>query len=421
MAKQTDQNDSGHRRRVLMLTNRLPYPPDRGDRIRSYHILRTLCDHFDMAVACTSFEPVWLQHHQLLATMAQRVAILPIREQWSRLQGARALLSGAAITPAWYFRIALGEQILQWHEQQPFDAVLTFCSGMIRYARLLTDPTGRAARLPVPRHVIDLVDVDSAKWLDYAENSWAPLRWLYRTEAKRLRRIEAGRHDRFDAITVTTRAEAEIFRQHVGDHMEPAVVSNGVDLEYFEPQQDKDAKTLLFVGVLDYKPNVDGIAWFVEHVMPRLRQAEPEANLKIVGRQPTQRVLDLDGRPGVEVIGSVPDVRYYLRKASVVIAPLRIARGVQNKVLEAMASSRATVCTAGAARGIDATVGEHLLVADEPDQWVEQIRRLFNDGSLRRGIASAARNLVEQRYDWVSCLQPMVRLLGDDRENLSPA
>ncbi len=416
MTHQADQA-SPRKRRVLMLTHRLPYPPDRGDRIRSYHMLRTLCEHFDMAIACTSDEPVWLQHHQLLSTMAQRVAIMPIGPRWSRWRGLRALAMGRAITPSCYFRLGLGQQILQWHEQAPFDAVLTFCTGMIEYARLLTSPrNGVPAQLPTPRHVIDLVDVDSVKWRQYARGTWVPMRWVFQAEARRLSQIEAGRHDRFDAVTVTTHAEAEVYRNSVGGDIQPHVVTNGVDLEYFEVQPDAHSKTIVFVGVLDYRPNVDGITWFVEKVMPRMRQAEPEAQLVIVGRHPIRRVHDLAARPGVEVVGSVPDVRYYLARAAAVIAPLRIARGVQNKVLEAMASQRVVVCSPAAACGIDATDGEHLIVADQPQQWVEHIQRIFTDDAWRTRLASSARQLVEQRYNWSSCLQPMIELLNADHE-----
>jgi len=421
MEQASDQREGGARRRVLMLTHRLPYPPDRGDRIRSYHLLRTLSEHFEVAVACTTDEPVWLQHHQLLSTMATRVAIQPITARWSQLKGLRALLIGRAITPAYYHRDSLAEQIRQWHQQAPFDAILTFCSGMLEYARALTTSRSlrNAARPNGPYHVLDLVDVDSIKWQSYAAESPVPLRWIYGAEARRLRRIEAGRHDHFDAVTVTTPAEAQAYQKHVGQHANLTIVANGVDLEYFHPQPDNDSKSIVFVGVLNYRPNVDGIVWFVEQVMPRLLESEPNAKVSIVGRHPTPRVLQLAGRAGTQVVGSVPDVREYLRKASVVVAPLLMARGIQNKVLEAMASARAVVCSPSAAQGVDAEDEVHLLVADEPQQWVDQLARIMNDADLRNRIAAAARQRVEQRYDWKRAIQPMVDLIGGERRQVA--
>ena len=379
LSSATTPESPRHVNRVLMLTHRLPYPPDRGDRIRSYNLLKLLSEHFDLSVACTSDEPVWLQHHELLRTMAERVTIQPISATYSRMLGVAALAMGRAVTPASFYRVGLAEAIMQWHEEAPFDAVLTFCTGMVGYARLLMD--GRRHLGPRPRHVLDLVDVDSIKWQSYSRQHWPPMSWVYGLESHRLRQIEAGRSDHFDAITVISDAEADAYRKHVGNHPGIAVVGNGVDLEYFSPLPDASSNTLCFVGVLNYKPNADGITWFVETVMPLLRQRVPDAKLLIVGRHPTPAVRSLAGYPGVEVVGSVPDVRPYIEQSAAVIAPLKIARGLQNKVLEAMACAKPVVCSSEAAEGIKATDGEHFLVADMPVQWADHLQRVLTDAS----------------------------------------
>jgi sugar transferase (PEP-CTERM/EpsH1 system associated) len=396
-----------------MLTHRLPYPPDRGDRIRSYNLLKLLSRHFDLSVACTSDEPVWLQHHQLLRTMAKQVMIQPISNGYSRVRGMAALAAGGAVTPTSFYRTGLAEQIMQWHEEAPFDAVLTFCTGMIRYARLLTAVTAKGHRghAPAPRHVLDLVDVDSIKWESYARAQWPPMKWVYSAESRRLRRIESGALDHFDAVTVVSPAEAQAYRDHVGEHPGLAVVGNGVDHEYFSPLADNDSKTVCFVGVLNYKPNADGIAWFVHHVMPLLRQREPEAKVLIVGRHPTPAILALGEQPGVEVVGSVPDVRPFMEQSSAVIAPLQMARGVQNKVLEAMSCRKAVVSSPGAAAGIQADAGKHLLVAESPREWVDHLARVFSDATYRMALGRAARERVEQAYSWEEQLAPMVKLI----------
>lgn len=403
--------------RVLMLCHRLPYPPDRGDRIRSYHLLKQLANHFDMAIACTSDEPVWLQHHQLLSTIAKRVTIQPITRTVSAVRGGWALATGRAITPATFFRGALAEQMLQWHEEQPFDAVLTFCSGMVHYARLLTLPALRRRSICAadhdqpPRHVLDLVDVDSAKWRSYAQATLSPMRLVYGAEARRLKQIEAGKVDRYDAITVISEAEKQAYRDHVGADQPVHVVNNGVAIDYFRPAPDAGGHQLVFVGVLNYKPNTMALTWFVKHVMPRLRQRVDDAALMIVGRNPNETVLELDQVDGVKVVGSVPDVRDYLHQATAVIAPLQIARGVQNKVLEAMASGRAVVCSPEAADGIDACPDRELLIAKDPDQWCDKIAALFQSQDMRCRIAEAGRRFVEQHHDWSACARPMVDLL----------
>ncbi len=397
------------RQRVLMLTHRVPYPPDRGDRIRAFHTLRVLVEHCDVSLACTSDEPAWLQYHEALGEYVRQVAITPISPTVSRLRGGWAMLRGRPVTPASFFRQSLADTILQWHDKNPFDAVLTFCSGMIDYTRLLMN------RDDAPqRHVLDMVDVDSAKWDSYADDARGPLRWIYRAEARRLRPIERGDRDRIDHVAVVSDRERVTYIDAHGETDNLHVIGNGVDLDYFEPLADWDRPTIAFVGVLNYKPNVDGVIWFVRDVMPLLLERVPDAKLRIIGRHPTQRVWDLNEHAGVEVVGSVSDVRTYLRSSAAVIAPLRIARGVQNKVLEAMACARAVVVSPQAAEGVHAQDGRHLLVADTPQQWAQRLDHVLTSTPLRQRLARDARAQVELRYNWESQLRPLVHLLRGD-------
>ncbi|MCX5662956.1 MAG: glycosyltransferase [Planctomycetota bacterium] len=430
--------------RLLLLSHRVPYPPDRGDRIRAFHLLEFLSRSFDIAVACTSDEVVRLAQRQHLQQYARRVSIDAIDPTYSK---ARALVmaaaAGSALTPAYFFRRRLAHTILRWHAQDPFDAVLTICTSMIGYARLLV-PAATSTQTPAslapeaassapspdvvsaeapgpppaagrshasPRHVLDLVDVDSLKWETYAATGSPPMSWIYALEARRLSPIEAGRQDRLDAVTLVSAAEAEVYRQRAPEARPPVVVSNGVDLAYFAPTPDPMTRTIAFVGVLDYAPNVEGIVWFVREVMPLLKPVIPDVRLLVIGKHPTPAVQMLGREPGVEVVGAVPDVRVYLARSAAVIAPLRMARGVQNKVLEGMAAGRTVVCSGPAAKGIDAQPGRDLLVADTPQEWVDTLSRVLREPEFRRSIAQAARRRVEERYAWATCLEPMARLL----------
>jgi sugar transferase (PEP-CTERM/EpsH1 system associated) len=412
--------DEVGRGRVLMLTHRVPYPLDRGDRIRAFHILEHLAKRVEVCLACASDEPVGQEQRRVLSELVggeERLAIRRIHGGYSKVRGLAGLMVGKAVTPTYFYRRDLAKVIGKWHGDRPFDAVFTYCTGMIGYARALMKEIDRArvgARLP--RQVIDLVDVDSVKWADYAEQSARPMRWVYQTESKRLREIEAGKRDAFERIFLVSDAEVKTYREHVGERRGLTTLRHAVDGEYFSALEDCDAQTLVFVGTLNYRPNCEGIVWFAQQVMPVLRRRRPEARLMIVGRHPTAQVKALDGREGVEVVGSVADVREYLRKASVVVAPLRLARGVQSKVLEAMASARAVVCSPAAAEGIVAQEGEHLLVADRPEQWVEKIDMLMSDGRKRRAIAAAARKQIEKVYPWEKCLESLeAMVLGEAR------
>jgi sugar transferase (PEP-CTERM/EpsH1 system associated) len=409
------------RPRVLLLTHRTPYPPDRGDRIRSYHLLRELSRHFDVSLACVSDEPVSDQQRTMLSMMTQHMAIERISPLSSKVRGITALVSGRALTPAMLFRRRLAETVLRWHREQPFDTVVTFCTGMIDYAKLLLEAdrarTRQDASLrPRIRHVLDMVDVDSCKWSRYAAETSPPMKWIYAAEARRLRTIEAGRHETFDALTVISRAEAERYRLAVGDHPRLTVVGNGVDLDYFHPLPPGDRRTFVFTGVLNYKPNVDAVLWFARDVMPALRMRVRGARLLVVGRDPGPQIKELDGRAGVEVIGAVPDVRPMLAQAAAAVAPLRIAPGVQNKVLEAMACARPVVCSPAAARGIDAVPGRDLLLADDPADYVSQLEMLALDPERAAQIGESARRCVEQTYAWPARLAPMIDLVRGDSQ-----
>ncbi len=398
------------RERVLFLTHRVPYPPDRGDRIRAFHILRFLARRYDVSLASVSDEPVTAEQMSVLEGFARQVCVQPISARWGKLRGLLSLALGGAVSPAYFYRPALKRTIEAWHRERPFDAVVTFCTGMVRYARALTK---RDASI---KHIIDLVDVDSAKWAEYARNSRPPMRWVYAAEARRLRAIEAGRHDRFDAIGVVSEAEANIYRREVGDHPGLVELRHAVDTTFHQPMPDAGSQMIVFIGVLDYKPNVEGIIWFVNHVMPLLRRRVPGVKLQIIGRHPSAEVLALDHAENVEVVGSVPDVRDHLRHAVASIAPLKIARGVQTKVLEAMAGGRVAVCSPGAAEGIHGDDGEHLFICDSPLQWARTIERIIHDRHLRLRIAAQARERIETMYRFEKCYEPLEKLINRQTE-----
>ena len=406
-------------RRVLMLTHRVPYPPDRGDRIRAYHLLKLLSRHFEVGLACVSDEEVTVEQRQVLGQLAGRLAIQQTNRLVGKARGMSGLMRGEAITPNLFYDPKLAKQIIGWHAKRPFDAVLTFCTGMIRYARLLTHPAHRPAEFAKTRpiHVLDLVDVDSQKWSAYAKRSRGPMKWVYAKETERLARIESGIDDRFDRISVISQPEADTYRTYLRDHPGLAVVENGVDLKYFAPRPDVCSEKIVFVGVLNYKPNIEAVQWFVKEVLPLVQRKHPYASFQIVGKNPGPKVKALRHHKGVEVVGTVPDVRPYLEQAAVVVAPLKVARGVQNKVLEAMACRRAVVCSPEAANGIRALPGRHLLVADSPKMFSRYVRGLIRDDHYRQQVAAAARRCVERRYDWPQALGPMIELLGGSRSD----
>jgi sugar transferase (PEP-CTERM/EpsH1 system associated) len=261
--------------------------------------------------------------------------------------------------------------------------------------------------------VIDLIDVDSQKWLDYAEADRGPRAWLYRTEGRRLRRLERGLADWARAVTLVSVAEAELYRQSCPGASAHAI-SNGVDLDTFRPDPGPTTveQGCVFVGALDYRPNVDGACWFSREVWPEIRRLHPRATLALVGRRPTAEVRRLAREPGIEVVGQVPDVRPYVARAAVALAPLRIARGIQNKVLEALAMGKAVVASPRALVGLQVEPGVHALAASTPREWAEAVSGLLSDESLRRRLGAAGRVYVEEHHRWETCLERFGALLG---------
>jgi polysaccharide biosynthesis protein PslH len=255
------------------------------------------------------------------------------------------------------------------------------------------------------------MDVDSQKWIEYAGSTAGLRSRFYRVEGRRLRQEERALTGWARAVTLVSEAEADLYRRISGGG-EARVVPLGVDLEGYRPGEGRDGRGCVFVGALDYSPNVDGAAWFCREVWPDVLRRHPGATISLVGRRPVPEILRLARLPGVEVVGQVPDVRPYLERAAVVVAPLRIARGVQCKVLEAMAMGKAIVASPPALAGLDAEPGMHLVAASSPYEWSRRVSDLLADPDLRQRLGAAGRRFVEDRHRWEDCLKPLADLLG---------
>lgn len=394
-----------HRNRpaVLSLVHRVPYPPDKGDRIRTFQILRHLAQRADVYLACLADEPVESHVLQTLERYCKRVACVSLRGPLRWARGLLSLARGQTVTEGAFHSGELLSVVRDWARATTFHAAMASASSMVPYLQLpeLVDtPT-----------VVDLIDVDSQKWLDYAEGARAPRSWLYRTEGRRLRGLERGLPAWARAVILVSEAEADLYRGFCAPgHVE--AVGNGVDLDYFQPQPVAQEQGCVFLGALDYWPNIEGIDWFCREVWPQIHDRHPESTVSLVGRRPTPAVRRLARIPGVRLVGQVPDVRPHLTGAAASIVPLRIARGIQNKVLESMAMAKATIASPQALEGLHAQPGTDLLRAETPAEWAEAISDLLDNASLRHRIGAAGRVYVETAHCWQRCLEPLDRLLG---------
>ena len=390
---------------ILYLTHRVPHPPNRGDRIRTYNMLKYLSRRAKVFLGCLADEPVSQQTFDELHRLCAQVAVVPVDRtlRWGR--AFASFLRGQTVTEGVFHSPALHRIVAEWAQATRFDAALASSSALAHYLRI-------PEMDPVPAFV-DLIDVDSQKWLDYSAESLPPLSWFYRREGKRLRRLERSLTEWTQGLAVVSEAEGNLFREFCVDYPICAI-PNGVDLEYFCPASCDHNTTFgcVFVGALDYKPNVDGVRWLCREVWPGVRERFPQMTLQLVGREPTRDVRRLGRIAGVDVVGTVPDVRPYLSRAAVAVLPLQIARGVQNKLLEALAMGKAVVSSPEPVVGLDIEHGIHLRVAKTPGQWIESISELVNDPSQRNELGLAGLAYVTTHHAWERCLEPLSDFLG---------
>ncbi len=409
----------------MYLTHRVPYPPDKGDRIRTYHLLRQMATRGRVWLGCLADEPVPPESFAALNGLCERVAIVPVGPRARWFHAGWSLLRGASLSEGLFSSFLLTKILRQWLSETEFSAVVASSSALVPYLRCLPSLDGTP-------EVVDLIDVDSQKWLDFAAASRPPKRWLYRLEAARVRKVEKALAGWVRAASVVSRAEADVYDSftRVGA---ATVATNGVDLEYFAPESglqcgpplrggsslasEDEAKTAAerrttfscaFVGALDYMPNEDAAVWFARDIWPLIRAKFPTAEFRVIGRKPTAAVQALATIPGVNLVGQVPDVRPFVSSAAVVVVPLRLARGVQNKVLEAMAMAKAIVAAPPALAALGTEPGVHLLAASTPQEWADAVCGLFADAERRRTLGIAARQYVERHHHWERCLQPLL-------------
>lgn len=383
---------------LLFIAHRLPYPPDKGERVRAFHEILELAKEFRLTVAAPIGRPAELAQADALRGYCADVLTAPVgRAKW--LLGLAKHMQGGSNTEAHFNVPALTALLRRRAAKKPFDIVIAYSSAVV--------PTALA--MPAAVHLADLVDADSAKWRAYAETSGPLKRWFYRREADGVAALERAAVEACQATFVVSEAEAAALPVR-NDRVH--VLANGVDLEYFHPAPEpaSGVPSLAFTGQMDYAPNVQGVCWFVEHVWPQLKANRPGLKFVIIGRDPTAAVRRLAAIDGIVVTGSVADVRPYVRRAAAVVVPLRIAPGISNKVLEAMAMGKCIIASPAALTGLDVEVGRDLLQADTSPQWLAALEQTLADPSLRSRLGLAARARAESSYRWSARLWPLVQV-----------
>lgn len=378
---------------ILYLTHRFPYPPAGGAKVRAFHCIQRLAERNRVTVAAPLRDDEEAAAAEELKGMVAGVLTAPIRpvQAVAQLVGGSALLRSASV--GYFYSPRLARLIRAHLSETKVDLIIVHSSAVAHYV----------AGADVPK-VLDFVDMDSRKWLDYSRHKRLPLSLGYALEGHSLGRTEAGLARRFDMNLVATAFERDTLRELAGD-VPAAVVRNGVDLEFFAPGDGHyDPERVCFIGRMDYFPNEQAVETFCRDSLPAIRRERPNAQVQIVGAAPTSAVRALARLEGVEVTGTVPDVRPYVRTSAVTVAPLAIARGTQNKILESMAMGVPVVASALAARGVDAEPGQHLLTGATPSEIAEQTLRVLGDPEERARLSRAGRERVAERHNWSATL-----------------
>jgi len=415
--------------KILYLCHRIPYPPNKGDKIRSFNEIKYLSTTHEVDLACLADDPGDLKYERDLKEYCKKICIAPLKPLKSKAKSLVSLASNRPLSVGYFYSGILQATVNHWLSSTSYDAIICFSSPMAEYIlnQSTNQPINQSTKL-----IMDFCDVDSDKWLQYSRDSVFPLSLAYRIESRLLLRYEKRINQHFDHSVFVSQQEAELFLRLYPEARNVTVIPNGVDYNYFSPKptlytdpqpkkpiklnklnkldkpnelnkpvnQQQNSPILLFTGAMDYYANVDGVIWFCNEIFPLIKGEFPDSQFFIVGSNPISKLKELVNRDGVTVTGFVEDIRPYYQMADVCVIPLRMARGVQNKVLEAMAMGKAVVTTAKAAEGIMAADGEQVLVEDTSQGFFNAVSKLVKDQKAGKALGTRAREFVAEKYDW---------------------
>lgn len=393
--------------KILYLCHRIPYPPNKGDKIRSFNLLKELAKTYDVYLGCFIDDPFDRQYRDKLAEFCVEYCCPELPKLWSKIKGLTAFLRGTPITLPYYANNELANWVEKTIELQQIDTVLVFSSSMAQY---VDQP-----QYQTMCRVIDFVDVDSDKWRQYAEKQQGIMSWVFQREHRLLQQFEQHYCEQFDHSLFVSPDEAQMFRTLMPSTLSTKIkpLLNGVDVAFFnpantlgEPEISLDDDFIVFTGAMDYWANVDAVVWFCDEVWPHIQAQAPNLKFLIVGGNPDVKVRDLANRKNVLVTGRVHDVRPYIQHALVVVAPLRIARGIQNKVLEAMAMDKPIVASLMAMEGINAPTSACLAQTDDAVPFANAVLTMLDN------VPSVdSRQWVINHFTWQATLAPLPQLL----------
>jgi len=389
--------------KILYLCHRIPYPRNKGEKIRAFHQLQAMSARHEVDLFTLVDDPADLEHRAALSKWCRRVAAVPIRPALARLRALPYLFTETPLTLPCFHSTGLRSEVDRAFAAEQYDRIFVYSSAMAQYA-----PTN--GRVPL---LIDLVDVDSDKWTQYSASARFPYSAIYRREGRFLARYERSISEKAAVAIVSTEREAGLLRA-IAPEARIEVVPNGVNTEFFSPSAvapENSGPAIVFTGDMSYFPNEDAVGFFASEVLPLIRRAIPGVRFLVVGRNPGPKVLRLQQFEGVTITGFVPDVRTYLAQAQVATAPFLIAAGIQNKILEAMSYGLPVVATKRATQGLSRRVGELVETGETAQELAARVVALLRDSGAARRKGLAGRVRVTEEYRWEAALDSLMHLL----------
>jgi len=390
---------------LLFLCHRIPFPPNKGDKIRSFNILKKLAEQYDIHLGCFIDDPFDKRYVDGLKKYCSSVFHLDQNKTIAKIKGLSSFFTNQPITLPYYF----DKRMQQWTNrtllQENINKVFVYSSSMAQYCE--------GKQYESLERVIDFVDVDSDKWRQYAEKKSGLSKWVFQREFKLLAEYEDKICAEFDYSLFVSPDEAKLFRdrQPIVEQAKVHGLLNGVDIDFFDPTTNFSDEPLVpekpfiaFTGAMDYWANVDAVLWFSKQVWPLILQQQPDAIFCIVGGNPSKEVIELANLEGIEVTGRVHDIRPFIAKAKCVVAPMQIARGIQNKVLEAMSLNKAIVVSSMAMEGINAQSNNDIAIVDDASNYAQKCLEFFNNTSVRE---NTNRQWVLEHFTWQQTLEPL--------------
>lgn len=416
--------------KILYLAHRIPFPPNKGDKIRSFNEIKYLSKNHEIHLCCLVDNPKDLQYGNDLKKYCKTVNTVSINPKLAKLKSLIHIFSFKPLSIPYFYSQNLQKKINHLLSDINFDCILCFSSSMAEYIFLSKFFNIKIQNFSNtnPCLIMDFCDVDSNKWHQYSKSSMFPFSYIYKLESHRLSNYETRIAENFDHSIFISEKEVDIFQKKNPHINNINFISNGVNSDYFNPEKSysiniksdstsidlskNNFPTLLFTGAMDYHANIEGVVWFCEEIFPKIKTIIPEVLFYIVGSNPTFKIQRLQSENSIVVTGYVEDIRPYYQLADVCVIPLRVGQGVQNKVLEAMAMGKATITTSKAIEGINVIPGEHLLVENKPETFSQIVLMLLKDKLYRKQLGIRARQFVKDNYNWDANMEKFEEFLG---------